>query len=135
MSFRVAQVQKQIRRVLSEFLAKESEDYGIGMVSINDIVLSRDLGSAKVWVSFIAEPDQKTMFAKLMKHSKAIQTQLYKNLPIKKVPTITWLLDETPELSYRIDELLDDIKSTNRQDSEIPPSSASGEQDSDSISS
>lgn len=135
MSFRIAQVQKQIRRVLSELLAKEGEDYGIGMVSINDILLSRDLGSAKVWVSFIAEPDQKTAFAKLMRHSKPIQTYLYRHLPIKKVPTIAWFLDENPELSYRIDEILDDINPTNRENPEFPPDNTQGGADSDSLSS
>ncbi|MBU1092357.1 30S ribosome-binding factor RbfA [Patescibacteria group bacterium] len=135
MSHRIAQVQKQIRRVLSELLAKEGEDYGIGMVSINDILLSRDLGGAKVWVSFIAEPDQKTTFAKLIRHSKSIQTHLYKNLPIKKVPIITWILDENPALSYRIDEILDDINPTNRKNPELPPDSYQGGKDSDSLSS
>ena len=43
MSFRIAQVQKQIRRVLSELLSRDGQDYGIGMVSISDILLSRDL--------------------------------------------------------------------------------------------
>ncbi|MFH1088534.1 MAG: 30S ribosome-binding factor RbfA [Patescibacteria group bacterium] len=133
MGDRILKVQKQIRRVLSELLSRDGQDYGIGMVSISDILLSRDLGSAKIWVHFIAEPDQKTAFAKLIRHSKTIQTHLYKSLLIKKVPTITWLLDEKPELSYRIDELLDDIKPTNRQDSEIPPSDSLGGTDSDSL--
>ncbi|HCR42317.1 TPA: 30S ribosome-binding factor RbfA [Patescibacteria group bacterium] len=133
MSHRIPKVQQQIQRILSEILLKQGEDFGIGMVSINDILVSQDLSSAKVWVGFVAEPKPAAAFQRLLRHSKAIQTQVYKQLPIKKVPTISWLLDENPELHYRIDQLLDDITPTNRKNSELPPNDTGDGADSDCL--
>jgi len=134
MSDRVLKVQKQIHRLISEALLKEG-NFDIGIISINDILVSQDLSMVKVWVSFIAEPDQDTAFQKLLRQKNAIQTFLYKNFPVKKVPKIIWQLDTEPDATYRVEKLLDDIQSTSSQDPGLPGESETRPEDPDRFSS
>ena len=82
-------------------------------------MISRDLGSAKVWVSFLNQADQQIAFRNLIKHTKDIQSLLYKDFPIKRVPKIVWQLDEDPDSKHKIEAILDDIKRSDNKDSEI----------------
>lgn len=129
MSHRLAKVQQQIRRLLAEVLLKEG-NFGIGMISINDILVSRDLNTVKVWVSFIAEKNQEATFKKLLRYTNPIQTYLFRNFPVKKVPKITWQLDTGPDATYRIDKLLDDIQPTSGTNRDISEPGAGGDEDS-----
>ena len=132
MSDRIIKVQEQIRRILSEYLVKEG-NFDNGITSINDIVVSQDLSMAKVWVSFIAEKNPEAAFKILLHHGRAIQTYLFKKLPVKKIPKIFWQLDTHPEKGLRIEQLLDDISRTSRQDQDISESGADRPEDSDCL--
>lgn len=132
-NYRLEKVQQQIRRILSEVLLKEKDSFGIGIVSINDILVSRDLSTAKVLISFIAETDQEGAFQKLIRRAGTIQTHLYRNFPVKKVPKIIWLLDKEPDSAYRIEKLLDDIHSTTGENRDLPEANVDRSADSDSI--
>ena len=130
MNDRILRVQQQIRRLLSEFLLKEG-NFSIGIISINDILVSRDLSTVKIWVSFIAEQDQEQAFQKLLRHSNKAQTFLYKNLPVKKVPKILWQLDTKPDLTYRLEKILDDLRRASGTDRDISESNPDGTEDPD----
>jgi len=134
MSDRVLKVQEQIRRLLAQLLLREG-NFGVGMVSINDILVSRDLSTAKILVSFIAEKDQPAAFKRLLRHAHKLQTHLYKNLPVKKVPKIIWLLDGQPDATYQIEKLLDDISSTPHSHRDLPESGDNSPEDSDRLAS
>lgn len=135
MTHRIEKVGEQIRRILSEVLLKEKDTFSIGIVSINDILVSRDLHTVKVWVSFIAESDPEKTFQRLLRHSREIQTYLYRRFPVKKVPQIVWQFDKEPEATYRIEKILDDIHSTERENRDISESGANGTEDSDRFAS
>lgn len=126
----MAKVVSQIERLLAQIFHRPEIDLGEGLVTVNDIVVSRDLASAKVWVSFTHNPEAN--FKKLLAQSGAIQTQLYKSLPIRKVPKIIWQLWTDPGSGYRIDRILDDIKRTQNQDSAASADGGGGEADTDS---
>ena len=133
MSYRIAKVQEQIRRILSGVLLKEKDELRVGIVSINDILVSRDLATVKVWVSFIAEPDQDKAFQRLLQRGRQIQTYLYRQFPVKKVPQIVWQLDREPDATYRVEKLLDDIRPITGTNPEPKESGSNSEEDSDSL--
>lgn len=135
MSYRLPKVEQHIRKVISEYLLKERDYLGIGIVSINGILVSRDLSSAKILVSFIAEPDQQQAFHKLMRHEREIQTHLFRNFQVKKVPKIIWELDLDPASAYKIEKLLDDINPTPRENRDFSESGEKSQPNSDSGSS
>lgn len=119
-SLRQQKIVSQIRRLLADIFRRPEIDLGEGLVTVNDIVVSRDLASARVWVSFTINPH--VNFKKLVAQSGAVQTQLYKSLPIRKVPKLIWQLLEDPTAHYRIDQILDDIKRTHSPNTGAPKS-------------
>ena len=129
MSYRIAKVEQQIRRILAEFLQREKDTLGVGIISINDILVSRDLNTAKVWVSFIAETHPEEAFKRLLRHGRDIQTYLYRQFPVKKVPQIMWQLDLAPDSTYRVEKLLDDIRTVKRKNHSFPRSGDDGSKD------
>lgn len=110
MAHRLEKIQSQIKRILGEIFIKKSQSFDIGLITINDILVSRDLSQAKVWVSFIGEQDQRMGLKKLKKHRIEIQSLFYKQMPIKKVPKLLWYVDSDVNRIVRIEEILDDIK-------------------------
>lgn len=119
MSRRLEKISSQIKRTLGEIFIKKSSDFGIGLISIDDIVISRDLSQAKIWVSFLNKEDRGTSFKRLLKNTKEIQSLLYKQMAIKRVPKIHWQLGDTLDDRIRIEELLDDIKRDQTEDSGV----------------
>ncbi|MEA1909560.1 MAG: 30S ribosome-binding factor RbfA [Patescibacteria group bacterium] len=111
MSKRIEMVQKQLQRLLGEYFVKYGKDFDINFVSIDDIVISRDLGTAKVWVSFLSNANPDKTFQRLKKSSRAIQSYIYKHMPLRRVPNIKWIKGDGPGGQNRIEALLDDIKS------------------------
>jgi len=109
MSYRVARIQSELERILGEFFLKEGHSLGIGMVSVNGILVSSDLSSAKMLVSFIGVQHPEAAFKKLAHHSRDIQTFVFRRLQIRKVPKLIFELDSDPAGAYRMDQLLDDI--------------------------
>ncbi len=119
MNLRLQRVKSQLQRILGEIFIKEGSGFGVGFISINDILISRDLSQAKIWVSFTGEKNQETIFKRLTKKSKLIQSLLYKKLLMKRVPKILWYLDKDPQQRYKVESILDDIKSSEDKDSKI----------------
>lgn len=104
---------------MAETFLKEGRNFGIGMVSINGILVSSDLSYAKVLVSFIGEQNPEAAFKKLIRHAKEIQTTVFRRLQIKKVPRLELALDKDPEGAYRIDKVLDDLHRPKTKDPEL----------------
>ncbi|MBN2585131.1 30S ribosome-binding factor RbfA [Patescibacteria group bacterium] len=119
MSHRIARIQSELERLLGEFLLKEGRGYGIGMVSVNGILVSSDLSSAKVLISFIGEQHPEAAFKKLLRHGREIQTFVFRRLQIRKVPKLMFELDSDPAGAYRMDQLLDDIDRSKNKDSDV----------------
>ncbi|OGB75437.1 ribosome-binding factor A [candidate division Kazan bacterium RIFCSPHIGHO2_01_FULL_49_10] len=119
MGHRVARIQSEIERILGEFFLKEGRGFGIGMVSVNGILVSSDLASAKVLVSFIGEQHPEAAFKKLIKHGRDVQTFIFRRLQIRKVPKLIFELDKDPAGAYRVDQLLDDIDRSKTKDPNI----------------
>ena len=134
MSKRINMVQKQLLRLLGEYFIKYGKDFDINFVSINDIVVSRDLGSAKVWVSFLGNANPEKTFQRLKKNTHAIQSYVYKHMQIKRVPKLEWIKIENLKEKYRLEQILDDIKSVSDQHTDPTENGSSGEEDSDSSS-
>ena len=116
---RIDRIKSELERILGEFFIKEGRSLGIGMVSVNGILVSSDLSYAKILVSFIGEQNPEAAFKKLTKHLRDIQTFAFRRLQIRKVPKLEFELDRDPEGAYRIDKLLDDLDRTENKDPDV----------------
>ena len=106
MANKIERIQSIIMKNISEIIQFELKDPNIGFVSIPEVRVSKDFSHAKVFVSFINEKDIKSSLAALNKAKGFIRSELAKRMDTRRVPEITFELDEGYKKEARISELL-----------------------------
>jgi len=99
-----------IQRVLAKLIQFEVRDPRIGMVNINDVVVSRDLANARIFVTFVGRDDEEECqqaAAVLNKASGFLRSQLSKELDIRKTPSLQFKYDTTSVRGQKLSALID----------------------------
>ena len=105
LSYRTERVNELMRRELVLLLKKEVKDPRLKQVVITDVIVSRDLTSAKVFFSVDADSN-KIVVSLLNKASGFFRSSLSKTLDLRHTPTLSFIYDTTPNTGARIDDLL-----------------------------
>ncbi len=120
---RIQRLAHQIRDEISSYLQRgEVKDPRIGFASISHVKLSKDLQQAKVFVSVYGSPqEQQETIDALNRAKNFIRHLLIKNLYVRKVPTLTFVLDDSiaksVELVHKINRLFEDSTPSNEENS------------------
>ena len=104
-SYRTERVNELMRRELVLLLKQETKDPRLKQVVITDVIVSRDLTSAKVFFS-VDEDSIKIVEPLLDKASGFFRSSLSKSLDLRHTPTLSFIYDTTPNTGARIDDLL-----------------------------
>ena len=104
-SYRTERVNELMRRELVLLLKQETKDRRLKQVVITDVIVSRDLTSAKVFFS-VDENSIKIVEPLLDKASGFFRSSLSKSLDLRHTPTLSFIYDTTPNTGARIDDLL-----------------------------
>ena len=104
-SYRTERVNELIRRELVLLLKQETKDPRLKQVVVTDVVVSRDLTSAKVFFS-VDENSHKIVASLLTKAGGFFRSSLSKTLDLRHTPTLSFIYDTTPNTGARIDDLL-----------------------------
>ena len=107
-SFRTERVNELIKRELVLLLSKETKDPRLQEVVITDVIVTRDLTSAKVFFS-VEELSQKSVAALLNKASGFFRKSLSKTLDLRHTPALNFIYDTAPSAGARMDDLLSKI--------------------------
>ena len=105
LSYRTERVNELIRRELVLLLKQEIKDPRLKQVVVTDVVVSRDLTSAKVFFS-VDENSHKIVASLLTKAGGFFRSSLSKTLDLRHTPTLSFIYDTTPNTGARIDDLL-----------------------------
>jgi len=105
LSYRTERVNELMRRELVLLLKQEVKDPRLKQVVITDVIVSRDLTSAKVFFSVDADSN-KIVVSLLNKASGFFRSSLSKTLDLRHTPTLSFIYDTTPNTGARIDDLL-----------------------------
>lgn len=111
-SKRQLQLGESIKRVLSEIMQKEGllSLYG-GFVTIVEADISADAKNAKIFIDIIANEEiKKRIKAKIEASEIDLRYKLAKNITLKTVPTLRFIVDETSDNAERINNLINEIK-------------------------
>ena len=103
--YRTERVNELMRRELVVLLKQETKDPRLKQVVITDVIVSRDLTSAKVFFS-VDEESIKIVASLLDKASGFFRSSLSKSLDLRHTPTLSFIYDATPNTGARIDDLL-----------------------------
>jgi ribosome-binding factor A len=104
-SYRKERVNELMKRELVLLLKQDVKDPRLQDVVITDVIVSRDLSSAKVFFS-AAEGSQKMATSLLNKASGFFRSRLSKELDLRHTPTLSFIYDTALNTGARMDELL-----------------------------
>lgn len=114
---------------LSILVGNELEDPELSLMTVTNVVVSRDLRNAKIYVHHDdSETSRRVVLRRLGKATPYIRRQLAQRLTLRVVPELTFHYDDTPERAARVDELLQLIRSERGEevsDTEVQPTSPS----------
>jgi len=108
---RTRRVADRIKVEIAEILTRETEDPRLRALTVTAAKISRDLSSARVWVSGRMTPGEETAALAALEHAAPFfRTLLAPRLGLRIVPTLRFEIDRTIEAGARIEELLREIK-------------------------
>ena len=108
-SDRVAQ---ELKKEVAIILQREVKDPRIGMVTVSDVEVSRDLAYAKIFVTFLFDSDQAAMehgMAGLEKASPYIRSLVGKVMRLRIVPELRFIYDESLVEGMRMSNLVSNV--------------------------
>ncbi|HYE35573.1 30S ribosome-binding factor RbfA [Methylocaldum sp.] len=110
-------VAAQIQRELADLIRTQVKEPRLGMTTVSDVVVSRDLAVAKVFVTFLAaqEPANKCV-ALLSETVPMLRRELGKRLRIRSMPEIHFIYDDSIERGLYMDALLDRLHEEPKSD-------------------
>jgi ribosome-binding factor A len=106
MASKIERIQTIIMRNISEIIQFELRNPNLGFITIPEVKVSKDFSHAKVYVSFIKDEDIVEGMKILEKSKGFIRSELAGRLDIRRVPEISFVLDEGFKKESRISELL-----------------------------
>ncbi len=120
--FRIERLGEQIREEISALIcsAKIKDPRVSSLLSVNRVVVSKDLAYAKVFVSsFLDEHKTKQGVRGLENASGFIRTSLAKKLHIRHCPQLTFIYDKSIKDGFDIINKIDSLEITPAEDDEV----------------
>jgi ribosome-binding factor A len=107
---RADRVADAVKRILAALIQQEINDPRVGMVNVNDVVVSRDLAVAKAYITFIGRDDDSQCADGTVVLNKAagyLRTLLAKKLSLRSTPKLHFYYDKTPIRGQALSSLID----------------------------
>jgi ribosome-binding factor A len=110
-SVRLLKVGERVRHILSELLTRQEvhdDVLSATTVSVTEVRMSPDLRIAKVYVKPLLGEDEDKVIKALQVNTAFFQREVAKRLGLKFAPKLRFMADESFDVAFRIDTLLDD---------------------------
>ena len=102
-------VNESVRAVVAEGLG-ELKDPRIGLVTVTGVVVSPDLGEARIYISvFGNEKKRRATLAGLDSARGVLQAKINRELSLRRTPTLTFAYDDSVERGVRMTKLIDEV--------------------------
>ncbi|MRI31806.1 30S ribosome-binding factor RbfA [Endozoicomonas sp. OPT23] len=106
---RTQRVADQIQKDLAQLIQQEMKDPRLGMVTVSAVEVSRDLGFADVFISFLGLDDQEKIDEGLevMKSAAGfLRSQLAKSMKLRTTPQLRFRYDNSMSNGAYLNELI-----------------------------
>ncbi|PSW18950.1 30S ribosome-binding factor RbfA [Photobacterium sanctipauli] len=105
---RTQRVAQQLQKELAVILQRELKDPRIGMATISSVEVSRDMGYAKVYVTFltIGEQTPEGSLEALREMAPYIRSLLGKQIRLRVTPELNFIFDKSLTEGMRISNLV-----------------------------
>ncbi len=107
-SFRPERVAGQMHKVISELLLSgEIKDPRVALITLTEVIVTRDLRMAKIFYTCLGDDDQKKEAADgLVRVAPFIRRLLGKEMRLRHIPELRFEYDSSSDTGRRIEELL-----------------------------
>jgi ribosome-binding factor A len=110
-AFRPDRLGDQIRAEISELLAREVHDPGVGFVTLTRVEVTADLQIARVFYTTMADEAARKKTAKALERALPfVRRQLAGRLRLRRVPELEFRFDKSIEHQDRIERLIHEIQ-------------------------
>ena len=109
---RSEKIQELLLQEISALIQRLLKDTRIGFSTVTTVDLSNDLKHAKVYISVLGtECEQQNTITGLTNASGFIRGSLGKNLNLRYVPILEFILDETAKRVAKINKIINELHS------------------------
>ena len=108
---RIDKLSSLLLREISTIISQEINDPKLGFPTVTEVDVAPDLNTAKVYVSFLGKNYKKRDGLDTLRRAKGhIKSELAKRLNMRKIPDLTFIVDDTLDKAFRIEEILKNDK-------------------------
>ena len=105
---RARRVADQIQRELPELIRQEVKDPRIGMLTITEVEVNRDMEFAKVYFTTLGgEAEHAACLQGLQRASGFLRSQLSHRMQLRVVPKLTFVYDRSVEYGIQLTHLIE----------------------------
>lgn len=111
----------ELQRMLALAIQNEVRDPRVGMVNVNEVVVSRDLSHAKVYVTYVnrdSEQERTEATQALNGAAGFLRSLVAKQLDIRMTPKLQFIFDETSMRGQALSSLINKAVASDRAKSD-----------------
>ena len=109
-STRPSRVGDQLRAEISDLLARQVHDPGIGFLTVTQVTVTPDLQVARVYYTTLGDERARRETARALgRATPFLRRQLGSRLRLKRVPLLEFFFDESVERGDRIERILNEL--------------------------
>ncbi len=120
-SLRQQRVRELLKREIGEAIRREFEISEAGLITVNDVDVTGDMHSAKVFISILGNPSQQKRGLELLtQHRKRIQGLVARSVVLKYTPTLSFQVDDSVVRGNRVVGIIEELE---KEAAATPPAS------------
>ena len=122
MTARTDRIDELLRQEIGAILTRDVQDPRIGFVTITDVETAPDLSTARVWVSVIGQPEERTKTMRALERAMPfVRHELGARIRLRRIPELHIRADDTAERGTRVLRLLAELESGGTPADDLAP--------------
>ena len=110
-SIKIERLREKIKAECARVIMTRLNDPRAGFLTVQNVELSKDLRHAKVFVSVLGEDAERRKVMRMLKDATGfIQREVAGTLRTRVTPALAFVLDTSIDKSFRVAEILEQIK-------------------------
>ncbi|MFK5947384.1 MAG: 30S ribosome-binding factor RbfA [Methylococcales bacterium] len=114
---RSERVSSQMQKELAYVLQRETDDSRLGFITINEVVVSKDLAVAKIYITVLnADEEGKLENIKILNElAPVIRHQVAKRMRLRHISDFRFYYDDSFDTGMRVAELLSEVDKSHQE--------------------
>lgn len=127
LSHRVERVAEQVREEVSQILATEVADPGVGLVTVSRVKVTPDLSLARIYWTLLGDAAERKRTTKaLQRAAPFVRHLLAERMTLRRAPEVLFHYDEGLAAHQRVEEILQEIHQQEAARGDTPPATDGG---------